>query len=92
MSDLYLEELVKRRKIGTDQAHAVCTDGTHCHRGCSVASYLEPDHYCGFYRDLRGGHLYFSEISDRMGISVCQRGTGCGSYHKQGKEKTNGIL
>ena len=77
MSDLYLEELVKRRKTGT---------------GCSVASYLEPDHYCGFYRNLRGGHLYFSEISDRMGISVCQRGTGCGSYHKQGKEKTNGIL
>ena len=69
MSDLYLEELVKRRKTGTDQALRY-----------------------RFYRDLRGGHLYFSEISDRMGISVCQRGTGCGSYHKQGKEKTNGIL
>ena len=90
MSDLYLEELVKRRKTGTDQAlryvlMALTAIGV-------VASYLEPDHYCGFYRDLRGGHLYFSEISDRMGISVCQRGTGCGSYHKQGKEKTNGIL
>ena len=79
MSDLYLEELVKRRKTGTDQA---------------LRYVLMALTAIGVVLSLLTWNLIIIAVSiaDRMGISVCQRGTGCGSYHKQGKEKTNGIL
>ena len=71
MSDLYLEELVKRRRTGTDQALRYAL--------MAVTA-------------IGGRYLYFPEISDRMGIPVCQRRTGCGPYPEQSKEKTYGIL
>ena len=88
MSDLYLEELVKRRKTGTDQA---------------LRYVLMALTAIGVVLSLLTWNLIIIAVSiaicvadififPRMGISVCQRGTGCGSYHKQGKEKTNGIL
>ena len=86
MSDLYLEELVKRRRTGTDQAlryalMAVTAIGV-------VLSLLT----WNLIIIAVSIAIFFPEISDRMGIPVCQRRTGCGPYPEQSKEKTYGIL
>ena len=87
MSDLYLEELVKRRKTGTDQA---------------LRYVLMALTAIGVVLSLLTWNLIIIAVSIAICVAdififprfqtVCQRGTGCGSYHKQGKEKTNGIL
>lgn len=61
MSDLYLEELDKKKETGTDQAlRYVLMALTAIGVVLSLLN-LEPDHYCGFLSAIcGGGHLYFS--------------------------------
>lgn len=92
MSDLYLEELVKRRKTGTDQAlRYVLMALTAIGVVLSLLTWnliIIAVSIAICVADI----FIFPRFQTEWGISVCQRGTGCGSYHKQGKEKTNGIL